>query len=46
MVIFDGVYLFASVPVEKTLNIVRELLEENHNLASTAILSVSGILEL
>lgn len=44
MVSFDVVNLFPSVPVDKTLNIVRALLEGDHTL-SDRTLPVDGILE-
>ena len=46
MVRFHVVNFFPSVPVDKSLNTVRALLDKDHSLVSRTIFSVSKILEL
>lgn len=44
MVSFDVVNLFPSVPVDKTLKIVRALLEADHTLSDRTAIPIDGVL--
>ena len=43
---YDVTTLFTSVPIDPSLNIVKDLLEKDDNLSNRTVLSVQNIIEL